>query len=284
MANKANRDRCEVVSKEGEEMRLPTTLEIRDRIHEIGRSVHPTEDRRVAKDIDEYQIQMALKYQYIVAGRVSEIAGKYQPKSNLGYAIDIEGEESLLLPVKTAKRKTAEGWSLRGPSIPLDDKYEPWAEELYEYLQDNKWPYKFADKDSSSKRILEAAAASAFEGFNWLLKPSSDRASKWVPFTSHSLRRLRSVTLYALYNLNPFDLLYYGGWEDARMTKIPGGMAHYLYVEMDQSPFSLYLLAKFANNYLLKLCKPFKEIHSMDFSTLLTRSQTVHFSEDQEDG
>ena len=57
--------------------KLPTTLEIRKRIEQVGISIHPTEDRRVAKGVDEYQIQMALKYQYLVAGRVSEVARKY---------------------------------------------------------------------------------------------------------------------------------------------------------------------------------------------------------------
>jgi len=250
-------------------MRLPSTLEVRERIEQVGRTIHPIEDRRVAKDVDEYQLQMAMKYQYIVAGRVAEIAGKYQPGTNLAYPVYIDGVESVLFPVKTAKRKTEEGWSLRGPAVPLAAKFEPWAEELYEYLQDNKEPFRFAEKDSSSKRILEAAIEYTFTGFNWLLKPTSDRGSKWVPFKSHSLRRCRSLTLNVFYKLDPYELLFYGGWEDKDMAKTPSGMSHYLYVEMDQSPYSMLILLRQAERFIHKLCKPFNEIHDTDFSKYL---------------
>ena len=86
--------------------RLPTPLEVRERIEKVGDSIHPTENKRVARDVDEYQLQMAMKYQYIVAGRVAEIAGKYQPENNLAYPVYINDKESLLLQDKTAKRKT----------------------------------------------------------------------------------------------------------------------------------------------------------------------------------
>src|SRR4030043_312772 len=115
-------------SKGGTFVRLPTPLEVRRRIEQVGDSIHPTEDRRVAKDVDEYQLRMAMEYQYLVAGRVSEIAGKYQPGTNLAYPVYINSVESLLLPTKTAKRKTEEGWSLRGPAVPFDPNFEPWAE------------------------------------------------------------------------------------------------------------------------------------------------------------
>ena len=84
-------------------MRLPTPLEVRQKIEAVGDTIHPTENRRVAKDVDEYQLQMAMKYEYIVAGRVAEIAGKYQPETDLAYPVYINGIESLLIPVKTAK-------------------------------------------------------------------------------------------------------------------------------------------------------------------------------------
>jgi len=249
--------------------KLPTPLEVRNQIEKVGISIHPTEDRRVANDVDEYQLQMAMKYQYIVAGRVAEIAGKYQPETQLAYPVLIDEVEAILFPVKTAKRKTEQGWSLRGPAIPLDKQYEPWAEELYEYLQDNHNPFKFANKDSTSKRILEAAIEYAFEGYYWLLKPTSDRGSKWTPFKSHSLRRCRSVTLYAFYHFEPYDLLFYGGWEDEDMAKIPGSMSHYLYVEMDQSSYSVLILVRQAESFIHKLCKPFNEIHNADLSSFL---------------
>jgi len=253
--------------------RLPTPLEVRQQIEKVGSKIHPTDNRRVAKDVDEYQLQMAMKYQYLVAGRVSETAGKYQPGTELAYPVYINGEECLLLPVKTAKRKTEEGWSLRGPSIPFNPDFEPWAEELWEYLQDNRDPFRFAEKDSTSKRILEAAITHTFDGFRWLLKPTSSRGSKWVDFKSHSLRRCRTLMLQVFHKFQPFDLLFYGGWEDEDMAKTPSGMSHYLYVELDQSPYSLVMLIQQAENYIDKLMVPFNEIHDQSFERYLIKER-----------
>lgn len=259
-------------------MRLPTPLEVRRRIEQVGDSIHPTEDKRVAKDVDEYQLRIAMEYQYLVAGRVSEIAGKYQPGTNLAYPVYINDVESVLFPVKTAKRKTEEGWSLRGPSVPFDPNYEPWAEEVYEYLQDNEDPFRFANNDASSKRILEAAEEYTFQGMSWLLKPTSERGSKWVPFKSHSLRRCRTVTLSVFYKLTPYELLFYGGWEDKEMAKIPSGESHYLYVEIDESPYALLILLRQAENFIKKLCVPFDKLHSMTFEQFLIKTR-IHLNE-----
>jgi len=256
---------------------LPTPIEVRQRIEAVGDTIHPTENRRVAKDVDEYQLQMAMKYQYLVAGRVSEIAGKYQPGTNLGYPVYIDGVESLLLPVKTAKRKTDTGWSLRGPSVPFNKQYEPWAEELWEYLQDNEEPFRFAEKDSSSKRILEAAITYTFDGMYWNLKPTSDRGSKWVPFKSHSLRRCRTLMLRIFHNLTPWELLFYGGWEDEDMTKEPSGMSHYLYLEIDESDYTLLMLLMQATHFIHKLCIPFKKIHGTRFEQFLIKDRVREY-------
>ena len=53
------------------------------------------------------------------------------------------------------------------------------------------------------------------------------------------------------------------------MTKTPSGMSHYLYIEIDDSPYTLLMLLKQAENYIEKLCVPFKEIHNSDFNKYL---------------
>lgn len=200
---------------------------------------------------------------------MSEIAGKYQPKTNLAYPVYINNIESLLLPVKTAKQKTTKGWSLRGPAVPFDSDFEPWAEEVWEYLQDKENPFRFIEKDVSNKRLLEAAIEYTFRDMYWLLKPTTERGSKWTAFKSHSLRRCRTLTLQTLYKFEPFDQLYYGGWEDKDMAKIPGSMRHYLYVEINESPYALLLLLRQAENFIDKLCVPFKKLHDTTFSSFL---------------
>jgi len=140
-------------------------------------------------------------------------------------------------------------------------------------IVDNEEPFRFAEKDSSSKRILEAAITYTFDGMYWNLKPTSDRGSKWVPFKSHSLRRCRTLMLRIFHNLTPWELLFYGGWEDKDMTKEPSGMSHYLYLEIDESDYTLLMLLMQATHFIHKLCIPFDKIHGTRFEQFLIKDR-----------
>ena len=75
--------------------------------------------------------------------------------------------------------------------------------------------------------------------------------------------------LKVFHNLEPFELLFYGGWEDEDMTKTPTGMAHYLYIEIDESDYTLLMLLMQARNFVDKLCVPYNEIHNVSFNQFI---------------
>jgi len=128
---------------------MPTDSEIRERIEKV-------------KD-EKYQ--MAFKYQYLIAGRISEVCGRYAPKGDNAIVTDFDDEFAVLFVVKTAKRKGR----LRGVAVPLRVDYEPWADEVRQYFayRRGKYPFKFADKWSTSIRYMQWEAEKAFEGLEW---------------------------------------------------------------------------------------------------------------------
>ena len=237
---------------------FPTINQIRDRIEQVGRSINPINDQRVARDVDEYQIHCALKYQYIIAGKSSEISGKYQPKENLVYPVEVDGIDSLCFPVQTTNQ-ISESVNYRGPTIPFNNKFEPWAEEIFEYLQDNKNPFQFAYNDSSSKRLYEAAVTYTFKGMHWLMKSPETQDSRWVDFSSQCLRRARILELYSVYNFELIDLLLYGGWDDDDLLKI--SVDQNLRLNMGKTEFNLSVMKMLAVNYIHKLCIPYEQVH-----------------------
>jgi len=232
---------------------LPSNYEIRKRIESVGRDVHPTEDYMVPKRIDEYQLQMALKYQYLVSGWPSEVSGKYMPNDNFMYLDEIEETEVILFPVKIAQKKTESSWGYRCPAIPLDKKYEPWSEELLEYLQDKRSPFQFAKKQRTSSSIYQDAFNYVFKDLVWLIKRFNELDCKWTNFTPGCLRRARILLLSTYYNLNPYDMMFYNGGEE-------------IFLSENQIPFNLEFFKSRATNYLPNLCTPFENLKDLQFS------------------
>ena len=96
----------------------------------------------------------------MIAGRVSEVAGKYRPEGpENAFKIGMKGEPSVLFPVKSGKRRNPRGFILRGPCIPLRRDYEPWAREVMDYINDNPQPFSFQKHPDTSKRTMEAASS-----------------------------------------------------------------------------------------------------------------------------
>ena len=67
------------------------------------------------------------------------------------------------------------------------------------------------------------------------------------------------------------------------MAKIPSGESHYLYVEIDESPYALLMLLRQAENFIKKLCVPFDKLHSMTFEDFMIKSR-IHLNEGSKDG
>jgi len=146
----------------------PSYLDIRDRIEAIGRDYDINEVKHIPRNSDSEQYRMAFKYQLLVAGRISEVCGKYAPKGIEVYEVNLSNEDAAMFVVKTAKRKG----KLRAAALPLDPKYEPWTKGVLEYFQDagEKQPFMFNSTPKHSIRYAQWAAAKVFDGLEWPMK------------------------------------------------------------------------------------------------------------------
>lgn len=229
---------------------MPTDAEIRGRINAV----------------DDEQYRLAFMFQYLVAGRISEVCGKYAPKGVDAIPTDFDGEEAVLFIVRTAKREGR----LRPVALPLNDKYEPWASPVYEYFasKEKMHPFKFADKWATSVRYMQWEAEKAFSNLEWpLVKYTMKKngrkikvPSRWKNVTSHVLRKRRSITLMLDYDFDHIDLSIYGGWTIARQSEgVPQALRSYLHVDPQSSQEPAKLLKKLARRYFHKLCRPYSE-------------------------
>ena len=70
--------------------------------------------------------RMGFLYQYLVAGRVSEVFGKYGGQRRHAVEFKVDGVPAVMFVVKTAKRKSERGWTLRPATLPLDPSSSPY--------------------------------------------------------------------------------------------------------------------------------------------------------------
>lgn len=151
--------------------RTPTYLEIRDRIYRIGTEFSVSDIKQIPRDADDEQYRMAFMYQLMIAGRISEVCGKYAPKGNEVYEVEFDGVQAAMFVVKTAKRKG----KLRPCTLPLNSKYEPWTQEILDYFSQSEtnYPFKLGKNWEASKRYAQWAAEKTFEGLEWPMKKYS---------------------------------------------------------------------------------------------------------------
>ena len=117
---------------------LPTDAQVRERIMAIGRDWEVGDIKEIPKSHDSEQYRINFMFQLMSAGRISEVCGQYAPKGTDARIVDlpINGDfhEAVLFVVKTAKRKG----KLRVAALPLEPKYEPWAQEILDILRAGK--------------------------------------------------------------------------------------------------------------------------------------------------
>jgi hypothetical protein len=127
--------------------------------------------RKYIDSIRDEKYRMAFRFQYLIAGRISEVCGKYAPLKTDAVEVDFDGVAAVLFVVKTAKRKG----KLRACAVPLDETYEPWARPVYEYFQNcsSEYPFMFHENRSHSVRYAQWVAQRAFNGLEWPMKEYS---------------------------------------------------------------------------------------------------------------
>jgi len=132
---------------------LPTDREVRNRILAV-------------KD-EKYRY--AFMYQYIVAGRISEVCGDYAPRGTDAFKVNYvsQGETypAALFVVKTAKRRGR----LRPCAVPFDPIYEPWSQPLFDYFKKagEDYPFRFHENWETSKTYGMKQATKALKGLEW---------------------------------------------------------------------------------------------------------------------
>ena len=213
---------------------LPTVEEIRKRIDAIPK----------------IKYRNALRYEYLICGRVSEVCGRYSPLGSDARIIEIEGEEAILFPVRTAKRKG----KIRPIALPLN--YEPWARALTGWFEHREKQKAFP----FSMRALQRMAAEVFTGLSYPIEkynPQKDREIEghWNPMCTHALRHIRALQdLLCFYGFDALDLAIYGGWSSQSVDqRLPGIASRYLH--LIGNDVNTTLLKSLASKYFPKLLK-----------------------------
>lgn len=187
----------------------------------------------------------ALRYQYLICGRVSEVCGKWGPRGEDAHIIELDGEEAVLFSVRTAKRKG----KIRPVALPLE--YEPWARALVGWFEhrgeDEAFPFCI--------RSLQRIASDAFEGFSYPIESHGDIEAHWNPMCTHALRHIRALQdLMCFYGFDGLDLAIYGGWSSQMVeSRLPGIASRYLH--LIGNDVNITLMKSLAAKYFSKLCK-----------------------------
>lgn len=248
--------------------------------------------RNRIENISDKKTRTAFKYLYLVAGRVSEVCGKYSPYPRNVIRCDIVGEEAVLFAVRTARRKRN---VYRPVALPL--RYEPWVSEVADYIEktpDGVHPFVFPKrkpyKYETNVRYLQLEATNIFSEFKWTipeytitkeritndentlanvvfelrnrgqlsfeLKPPPTElvttAQHPKNLTSDPLRYIRAIELLRKYQFNPIDLSIYGGWKSSTVSS---GIPSFIerYFGLDTAEPNLGYLKMMAEIYFRKL-------------------------------
>lgn len=128
---------------------FPSVVEIRKRIDTIPKNTK-----------HGIIYQNAFRYLYLIAGRVSEVVGKYSPLGEDALKTQIDGIDAVIFPVKTARKKG----SRRPVAIPLSPYYEKWAGDLYEWFKVHGGTNPFGVLTS---RSYQRMASIVFKDIKW---------------------------------------------------------------------------------------------------------------------
>ena len=164
-------------------------------------------------------------------------------------------EDVAVFQVATEKR----GGLIRQVGLPLDEKYDPWVKQAYDYLSNrNENGFDF------TRQEMWATAKEAFAGLTYKIHPYKraiiengkyqyDDKDKLIKiqikektkrFTDHGIRHLRNLFNKQYYGLTPEERAGYGGWTLATATGTSAAQDAY-----EESPWRL---------YFPKLLKPLK--------------------------
>jgi hypothetical protein len=151
--------------------------------------------------------------------------------------IEVDGEEAILFPVRTAKR----GGKIRPILLPL--QYDPWARALAGWFEHKGEGRAFP----MCMRSLQRFASGVFEGLSYPIekyyKPNKvEVPAHWKDMCTHALRHIRALQ----------DLMCFYGFDglDLAIPKIASRYLHLIGNDTNKK-----LLTSLAKKYFPKLCK-----------------------------
>ena len=175
--------------------------------------------REFIEEIEHSRDSLLIKMLYLTACRVSELAGNISPSerqrglnvygSKLSYdVVTEENHRILVLKIFTAKRH-----EFKLISLPLEEKFEPWAGELHEFLEVAKsQPFQI-----TRQRIWQIV---------------NNRLSLLDPkIHPHTLRHYRLTHLVENYGFDAYDLTVYAGWTFRTTFGQSGQLDTYLHLD-----------------------------------------------------
>jgi integrase len=139
--------------------------------------------------------------------------------------------EAAVFTVRTAKRDG----KIRKIALPLERKYEPWTEQLYDYYQeqgsDKVFPF--------TRQKAWDYAQEAFAGLSYPIEKYTGYNSDDIkavkahmkPFRTHALRHLRATELIETFGFTGFDLSVYGGWTLRSMVGVGSALSRYAHLD-----------------------------------------------------
>ena len=196
------------------------------------------------------EAKFCLMAAYLFCARVSEIVGatnRYDVSHNQTVARGPTGKDvkleifelgdiktdAAVFTVRTAKRDG----KIRKIALPIETKYEPWTEVLYNYYiehgSDKVFPF--------TRQKAWEYAHEAFKGLSYPIekynlyqpedpKPKPIRAHL-KPFRTHALRHLRATELIETFGFTGFDLSVYGGWTLRSMVGVGSALSRYAHLD-----------------------------------------------------
>ena len=186
----------------------------------IERMPETTEEERIYKN--------GFRYLYLIAGRISEIVGKYAPEGGDARREKIQGYDAVIFPVKTARHKGGH----RPVVLPFSKKYEKWTESLYEWFRDHEHSNPFdlgkitrAKKKYYRRYFQWKAEREVFKDHEWrreeyLINGEIKKAEK-KPFRLLWLRDQRIRELRDTFKFSYEEIRTYVGLSQPRFSRMP---------------------------------------------------------------
>lgn len=193
----------------------------------------------------EKEAKFCFMAEYLFCARISEIIGRKCPSdltttprgitgkdvTQTVYKIGKQKFDVIVFTVRTAKR----GGKERKIALPLEKEYEPFTEQLFNYVRqfgkDPVFPF-------TRQKAFEYAAET-FKGLSYPIeryrpfkdgKPLPMVEEHIKPFRTHALRHLRTTELIEVFDFNGIELSIYGGWTLRSMTGVGSAMSRYAHL------------------------------------------------------